>query len=128
MHILYIHQYFSTRQGANGTRSYESARALVAKGHRVTMLCGSTAASDTGLPKSTPVQGSTRRGIVEGIEVLEICVPYSNHLSLPRRALAFLHFCLLAAWHALREPCDLVFATSTPLTVAIPALCVRRIS
>jgi hypothetical protein len=38
MHILYIHQYFTTPLGFTGTRSYEFARRCVAKGHKVTML------------------------------------------------------------------------------------------
>ena len=38
MHVLYLHQYFATREGMTGTRSYEFARRLVGKGHRVTMV------------------------------------------------------------------------------------------
>jgi hypothetical protein len=38
VHVLYLHQYFVTRHGFTGTRSYEFARRLVARGHRVTML------------------------------------------------------------------------------------------
>ena len=40
MHVIYIHQHFSTRKGATGTRSYEMSRRLLAAGHRVTMICG----------------------------------------------------------------------------------------
>ena len=47
MHILYYHQHFSTRAGSAGTRSYELARRLVARGHQVTMVCGSYAQGDT---------------------------------------------------------------------------------
>ena len=38
MRVLYVHQYFCTRQGRSGTRSYEFARHLVRRGHQVTML------------------------------------------------------------------------------------------
>ncbi len=38
MHILYLHQYFTTRAGSGGTRSYEFARYFVHHGHRVTIV------------------------------------------------------------------------------------------
>jgi hypothetical protein len=68
MHILYIHQYFTTPLGTTGTRSYEFARRWVAQGHKVTMLT-STAA----LTKEDLVQASGRffkRFTVDGIDVL----------------------------------------------------------
>ena len=40
MHILYIHQYFTTPEEGGGTRSYEFARSLVKRGHNVTILTG----------------------------------------------------------------------------------------
>ena len=49
-------------------------------------------------------------------------VAYSNRLGFVRRALAFLKFASRSARLALTEPCDLVFATSTPLTAAIPGI------
>jgi hypothetical protein len=36
--ILYLHQFFMTREGSGGTRSYEFARRLVAAGHDVTIV------------------------------------------------------------------------------------------
>ena len=42
MHILYIHQYFTTSEENGGTtRSYEFARFLLKRGHKVTILTGS---------------------------------------------------------------------------------------
>ena len=38
MHILYLHQFFTTREGTGGTRSYEFARHLAGAGHDVTMV------------------------------------------------------------------------------------------
>jgi hypothetical protein len=35
MHILYLHQHFSTPAGSTATRSFAFARALAARGHRV---------------------------------------------------------------------------------------------
>jgi glycosyltransferase involved in cell wall biosynthesis len=123
MRVIYFHQYFSTRSGAAGTRSYEMARALAARGHHVLMVCGSAARGATGL--SQPFVRGRRRGMVDGIEVLEFELGYSNDMGLARRALAFGRFAARSAAAALREPCDLVFATSTPLTAGLPGIAAR---
>lgn len=125
MRLLYFHQHFSTREGSTGTRSYEFARRLVTRGHHVTMVCGSAATGKTGL--SGPFVGGIRRGRVDGIDVIEVEVPYSNRLGFIRRALAFLRFAFRSTQIALSEPCDLVFATSTPLTAAIPGIAAARL-
>ena len=120
MRLLYFHQHFSTREGSTGTRSYEFARRLVARGHHVTMVCGSAATGRTGL--IGPFVDGIRRGHVDGIDVIEVEIPYSNRLGFIRRAFAFLRFAFRSTRIALNEPCDLVFATSTPLTAAIPGI------
>lgn len=120
MRLLYFHQHFSTREGSAGTRSYEFARRMVARGHQVTMVCGSTATGKTGL--SGPFCEGIRRGRVDGIDVVEVEVAYSNRLGFVQRALAFMKFAFRSSRLALTEPCDLVFATSTPLTAAIPGI------
>jgi glycosyltransferase involved in cell wall biosynthesis len=120
MRILYFHQHFSTREGSTGTRSYEFARRLAARGHRVTMVCGSAAIGSTGL--GGPFERGIRRGVVDGVNVVEIEVPYSNRLGFVQRANAFLRFAWKSSRLALAEPCDLVFATSTPLTAGIPGI------
>ena len=112
MKVLYFHQHFSTPKGSTGTRSYEMARHLIDRGHDVTMVCGSSQAGKTGLG-GEPVNG-LRRGRVAGIEVLEICLPYSNHDGLFKRALTFVRFALKSIRIAWREDYDLLFATSTP--------------
>ena len=38
MRILYLHQFFITREGIGGTRSYEFARRFVAAGHEVRIV------------------------------------------------------------------------------------------
>lgn len=120
MRVLYFHQHFSTRAGSTGTRSYEFARRLVARGHQVTMVCGSAATGATGL--DGPFVDGLRRGTVDGIQVIEIEVPYSNRLSFLKRAMAFLRFAWRSAYLAITLPADLVFATSTPLTAGIPGI------
>ena len=125
MRVLYFHQHFSTPKGATGTRSYEMAKHLVGRGHAVTMVCGSSMAGKTGL-SGEPVDG-LRRGRVAGIEVMEICLPYSNHDGLFKRSLTFVRFALKSIRIAWKEDYDLLFATSTPLTSAIPGIAMRLV-
>jgi glycosyltransferase involved in cell wall biosynthesis len=121
--ILYFHQHFSTPEGSAGTRSYEMARALVAAGHKVTMVCGSYGVGKTGL--TVPFQGGKRRGLAHGIEVVEFELHYSNRQGFFRRTLAFLKYAFRSTCLAMTEPCDLVFATTTPLTAGIPGILAR---
>lgn len=122
MRILYFHQHFTTPKGASGTRSYEFARALVARGHQVTMVCGANDASKLGVENTATQPAAVTRGTVDGIDVIALPVAYSNRDGLAKRALVFAKFALRSAAVALREPCEIVFATSTPLTAAIPGV------
>jgi len=121
--VLYFHQHFSTPAGSTGTRSYEMARALVKAGHEVTMICGNYHGGVSGL--DGPFRKGVRRGTVDGIEVIELELQYSNYQSLLERSLVFFKFALRSIVIGLKEPCDLVFATSTPLTAGIPGIFAR---
>jgi hypothetical protein len=83
MRVLYFHQHFSTPEGSAGTRSYEMARALVAAGHDVTMVCGSYGGGATGLVG--PFRRGRRRGTVDGIAVVELELEYSNRQGFVKR-------------------------------------------
>ncbi len=120
MRILYFHQHFSTPDGSTGTRSYEMARALINGGHSVIMVCGSYKGGKTGL--SNEFKRGFRRGLVDGIDVIELELKYSNHDVFLKRVIVFLKFALRSIWIALKEPSDLVFATSTPLTAGLPGI------
>ena len=123
MKVLYYHQYFSTPAGAAGTRSYALAQSLVHAGHQVLMVCLRDSRTQTGLIE--PFRYGRRSGFVDGIEVIEFNLPYSNHAGLFERALVFLRYSWQSLHLALRCDVDLVFATSTPLTVGIPGIAAR---
>jgi len=123
--ILYLHQHFTTPYGAGGTRSYEMARRLADIGHEVTIVTGSYVGCHTGL--NNPFIMGRREGTVDGLRVIEIKVDYSNKDAFFTRVSAFLRFAAKTSLVALREEYELVFATSTPLTVAIPAMIGRWI-
>jgi len=121
--VLYFHQHFSTPAGATGLRSYAMARRLIERGHQVSVVCGSYRAADSGL--NGPFTRGRRQGIVDGFEVIEIDLPYSNSDSYLRRSRTFVRFALCGIQLALSENYDLVFATTTPLTAGIPAIFAR---
>lgn len=120
MRVLYFHQHFATPAGSAGTRSYEFARALLAAGHRVTMVCGAHAQSGLALPYDA-AQG-WHRGEVDGIDVISLPLPYANRDGIARRTWTFCRYAATATRLALTLEADLVFATSTPLTAAWPGL------
>lgn len=123
MHILYFHQHFSTPSGAAGIRSYEMARAAIRSGHEVTMVCGSYGLGKTGL--EGPFLKGARRGIVDGIRVIEFDLTYANEHNFITRTLTFAKYALSSLKVVMTEKYDLVFATTTPLTAGIPAICAR---
>ncbi|GAA0367821.1 glycosyltransferase family 4 protein [Bacillus horti] len=125
MRILYIHQYFTTRGGASGTRSYEFAKYLVQQGHQVTVITG-----DAMLESETPIEKGHQvdKYKLDGIDILAIRNHYSNYMGFYQRVLSFLKFMLGATMLGItRKNFDIVFATSTPLTVAVPALLIKTI-
>ena len=123
MRLLYFHQHFGTPQGSSGTRSYEFSRALIARGHQVTVICG--AHKQSGLQLPYDAARDWYRGSVDGIDVISLPLAYSNKDSLFRRGWIFLRFALRSVRLALELDCDLVFATSTPITAVIPGLAAK---
>jgi glycosyltransferase involved in cell wall biosynthesis len=117
VHILYIHQYFLTPDEPGGTRSYWLAKELIRNGHKVTMLTATNKFSE-----------SIKRISVDEIDVIYLKEEYNQNMSVPRRLIAFMSFMFKALFVGFRlKKVDLVFATSTPLTVGIPALVLKWI-
>ncbi|MEQ3511905.1 glycosyltransferase family 4 protein [Pseudoalteromonas sp. BZB3] len=123
MKVLYFHQHFSTPKGATGIRSYEMAKRLVEYGHQVTMVCGSYGGGETGLVG--PFRAGRREGKVDGIDIVEFDLAYSNSDGFIKRTGTFLAFALKSIGIALTHKYDVVFATTTPLTAGIPGIFAR---
>ena len=114
MKIVYIHQYFNTPDQGGSSRSYEFARRLAQAGHEVHMITTERSGTDG------------RRGWqvteMESFTIHRVNVPYAKTMSFRRRVGSFLDFAFRAGPRARALRGDVVFATSTPLTVAIPAI------
>lgn len=123
MKVLYFHQHFSSPSGSAGIRSYYMSRCLVERGHKVTLVCGSYLGSNTGL--MDPFVNGQRRGVVDGIEIIEFELAYANKDSFIKRTSTFFKYALRGLKLIFTEKYDLVFATTTPLTAGIPGIIAR---
>lgn len=117
MKVLYIHQYFVTPSEPGGTRSYWIAKELVNRGHHVTMI---TSTNRHHLEAT--------RLDVDGIDVIYVKNPgYNNYMSSIRKVWSFVAFIRNAIKAASKEKnVDIVFATSTPLTIGAIALWLKK--
>ena len=116
MKIIYLHQYFNTPEMPGSTRSYEMAIRMIQAGHDVEIITS-----------NRQKYFKQKTEIYEGIKVHWIPVPYNNHMNFRLRVYAFLKFSLLSTIKALQLKGDIIFATSTPLTIAIPGLIASKL-
>lgn len=118
MKILYIHQYFNTPQEPGGTRSYWFAKELISAGHEVTMFTSGRKGQ----------QKFMERKNIEGIDVVYVRNSYDNKMGVLKRLWSFVRFMTYAVAFGLKmKGIDLVYATSTPLSVGFPALMLKKI-
>ena len=128
MNILYLHQYFTTRKGTTGTRSYEFSRYLAGKGHNVTIITSGLANNE--FPTSKGRKYAEHQ--IEGIKVISIAAAYNNPqigtgMSGFKRMLKFYQFAWLAARVGKKLPKpDVVFATHTPLPIGLAGAALSR--
>jgi len=118
MKIIYLHQYFNTNEMPGSTRSFELSKRLVENGHKVYLITSKR--DDYQLQKN----GWTKEN---GIDVYWTPVSYSNKMGFLRRIFSFLLFSIKSLKVTLSINADIIYATSTPLTIAIPAIIYSRI-
>ncbi|MCC2597541.1 glycosyltransferase family 4 protein [Pusillimonas sp. MFBS29] len=114
MKIVYLHQYFKTPDMAGGTRSYEMARRLVSWGHEVHIVTSRAELRAEALDWHTE--------LIDGINVHWFNNSYNNTMGFYARIRSFFRFAYAAAKKSALLRGDLVFATSTPLTIALPGV------
>ncbi len=115
MKLIYLHQYFKFPDETGGTRSYDLATSFVKKGIKVVVV---TATSDINHKSKKKWKVLERDGLL----VNYIYLPYGNHLSYFQRSFVFFKFLWFSTFRLLKLKGDFVLATSTPLTIGIPAL------
>ena len=119
MHVLYIHANFSTARGSWGTRAYDLPRRWIERGHRVTVVTGVYDRSD--LRPSRLVW----TGVIDGITVRALNVPFSNRDRFGRRVATNLLLTAFASWQAARRAYDVALVSCGPITIGLAALVAR---
>lgn len=117
MKIIYLHQYFNTPEMPGSTRSYEFSRRLVKMGHEVEMI------TTYREPYKTKEWFKTRDN---GINIHWLPLNYSNHMNFFSRLKVFFIFAWKSYFKAKKIEADIIFASSTPLTISIPAIFIKK--
>lgn len=117
MKLLYITQGFGFPEKTGGTRKYDLATSFVKRGVDVTVITGYT---------GTPEEPKWKEFEREGIKFYMLNCPYSNFMGFKQRMKSFVYFMRNATKKALETDCDIVLATSTPLSIGYPALVMHR--
>lgn len=113
MKLLYIAQYFNFPENSSGTRAYDLASSFIKKRMDVTVIT-----SYSGEKTDAKWKEFSR----EGIQFYQLNCPYNNNMGFKERIKVFFYFLKESSKKALKIECDVVLATSTPLTIGIPAL------
>ena len=117
MKVLYIHQYFRKPTDGGPIRSYYLGKALVDSGVEVEIVTSHN-------------NDNYRFEQVEGINVHFLPIKYDNRFSYFRRKISFLFFCIRSYFFIIKniKNVDYCYATSTPLTIGITALMLKKIN
>ena len=116
MTIVYFYQYFTTPKGSYGTRVYEFTKNWVERGHKVIVVTSPYAKSDIRATKFLETQ------LIDGITLKIINVSIDNKHSFAKRIYSFLVYTFFSIFYALTLKCDIVIASSGPITLGIPGL------
>jgi|SRR5690625_437692 len=115
MKIIYLHQYFKFPDEQGGTRSYDLATSFVKEGHKVIVVSATQDLNYDNKERWNKIEK-------EGLTIHYIFLPYGNHLSYLKRSMVFFQFLWFSTFKLFKIKSDVVLATSTPLTIGIPAL------
>lgn len=126
MHILIIHQAFSSLEDAGGTRHYETASFFKEKGHDVTII-----ASPVNYLTGRSTSGAKwidKQVDQNGIHILRTYTYTALHKSFVHRVFSFFSFMVSSFFAALSlSKIDLVWGTSPPIFQGFTAWLVARL-
>ncbi|MEP2058226.1 MAG: glycosyltransferase family 4 protein [Maribacter litoralis] len=115
MKIIYLHQYFCPPDGAGGTRSYDLAKRFVESGIAIEFITSSADYNFKPNQRWAKIE-------LDGITYNILNLKYDNSMNSMQRMWAFYKFLWFGTFKCLKLKGDIVLATSTPLTIGIPAL------
>lgn len=123
--ILFLDQHFATPEGMMIPRVYGFARHLSRKNALITVISGVNRRS--GLPKDGN-RGGIRNFQIDKIKVICIGIPYNHFMSFFKRLFSFAGFVIISSLKVLflKKP-DVTVAVSTPLTIGIPAIILKKL-
>ncbi|MEN2281254.1 glycosyltransferase family 4 protein [Algoriphagus sp. SE2] len=121
MNILYFYQYFATSKGSWGTRVHEFTKEWVKEGHQVTVVTSVYSKSDISANKFIDTK------YFEGVKVIIINVRIDNRQPFLKRIFSFLAYSFISCWYAITYSCEIVIASSGPITVGLPGLLAKYI-
>src|SRR5207237_10004080 len=125
MRILYIDSKFGSPRASSHARVYHFAQRLLERGHEMTII-----GRDSGRMQ---LEGEKHRGMVtvgrlDGLDVVLLKVPYAQAFSQRMRLLSYGGFTLGAGLLAATAgAADVVFASSSPLTIGISGVLASRL-
>lgn len=108
-----------TPEFGGATRSYSFAKYLIKRGHKVTIVISKAFINLPCFENERFIENVK----YEGINLVAIDVPYFQKMSYMKRSISFIKFMLVSSFFVLKNHnYDLVFATSTPLSIGVPGL------
>ncbi|WP_370861036.1 glycosyltransferase family 4 protein [Parabacteroides faecis] len=117
MRLLYIHQYFNFPEDSGGTRSYDLAKSFANRGIRVIIIT-----SNTELGSCQNQKERWKKVVRDDLILYVLRCRYDNNMNFRQRIASFFSFAFYSSLKVIRIKADLVLATSTPLTIGVPAL------
>ena len=125
MHILLIHQAFTTLNEAGGTRHHEIATHLITKGHQVTIIT-SPISYLTGQKKTR--SSHKNRTFNDNLRIFRTYAYPALHKSFIHRVINFITFMASSFIKSIQvRQVDLVWGTSPPIFQAVSAWLVARL-
>ena len=98
------------------TRSYEFAKRLVSRGYSVHMVTS-----------NWQNKSKDKFSKIDGINVHWGSMKYSNNMGFFKRIISFISFIFYVVRVGYKLDIDIIIASSTPLTVGIPALFLKKL-
>ena len=127
MHILLIHQAFVTISEPGGTRHHELAKALVQKGHTITIIA-SAVSYLTGQTGKEKTSWKTIETLEQGITLIRVYTYPALHRSFVHRVISFFSFMLTSFIAGLGvKGVDLIWGTSPPIFQGFTAWLAARL-